>query len=110
MLILVLVATSLALIVTLFGKISTYETFSSARQHPGSSYQVIGTLDTLQPYHFQPADPDHFLFTARDKNRTPCKVLLIGAPPDDFERSKQLVLTGYMQADTFYCNQVRIRG
>ncbi|WP_106521968.1 cytochrome c maturation protein CcmE [Taibaiella chishuiensis] len=110
MLILLLVATGIALIVALFGKISTYATFTSARQSPGSSFQVIGILDTLQPAHFDTAVPDHFIFTARDKNGTSCKVVLQGPPPAEFAKSKQLVITGYIQQEFFYCNQVRIRG
>jgi len=108
--ILVLIAAAIGIIISSFGKFSTYETFASAAEKPGTSFHVVGYLDTAKAQHYDPiTDPNHFTFYAKDKEGAIHQVIFNGTKPNDFERSEQLVMTGYMKGDAFYCNKILMK-
>ena len=67
---LVLIAAAVCIIVSMFGDFSTYETFSSAAEHPEKQKIVIGVLAKDKAMHYDPlTDPNHFTFFCRGQSR-----------------------------------------
>ncbi len=110
-LILILIAAAIAVIVSTFGQFSTYETFASASEKQGTVFHVVGFLDTVagQQQYDPVKDPNYFTFFAKDKKGITQKVIFNGAKPQDFERSEQLVMKGYMKDGTFHCSQIQMK-
>lgn len=109
-LILVLIAAAIGIVVASFGKFSTYETFASAAEKPGNTYHVVGYLDKGQDQQYDPIkDPNNFTFFAKDKKGAIHKVIFNGARPQDFEKSEQLVMTGYMKDGSFHCSKIQMK-
>lgn len=107
---LVLVAAAVTIIVSMFGDFSTYETFASAAQDEGSQYHVIGELVKDKQMVYDPVkDPNHFSFYVEDKGGNVNKVVFNGAKPTDIEKSEQIVMTGYMQGETFHCSKIQMK-
>lgn len=108
--ILVLIAAAIGIVVASFGKFSTYETFASAAEKPESTFHVVGFLDTAQAQQYDPIkDPNNFTFFAKDKKGATHKVIFNGARPQDFEKSEQLVMTGYMKDGNFHCSKIQMK-
>lgn len=108
--ILVLIAAAIGIIISTFGDLSTYETFSSAAQKPGTSFHVVGFLDSSKQQQYDPlTDPNLFTFYAKDKKGSIHQVIFSGPKPQDFERSEQLVMTGFMQGDDFHCSKILMK-
>lgn len=111
--ILVVIAVAISvLLITLSkdGLFTTYETFASANQKNGTPVVVVGTLDKGQATEYNPLeDPNRFIFYATDKKNITHKVIFSGAKPTDFEKSEQLVMTGYMKDGDFYCNKMQMK-
>ncbi len=109
-LILVLIAAAIGIVVASFGKFSTYETFASASEKPGNTFHVVGYLDKGQSQQYDPVkDPNYFSFYARDKKGVSHKVIFNGSRPQDFEKSEQLVMTGYMKDGNFHCDKIQMK-
>ncbi|MCL6523884.1 MAG: cytochrome c maturation protein CcmE [Thermoflavifilum sp.] len=107
---LVLIAAAIAVIVSLVGDFSTYETFASAARHPNKEYRVIGELDKAMPQVYEPQkDPNYFSFYMKDKAGNVRKVVYLGSRPTDFERSEQIVLTGQMRDSVFLSTQILMK-
>lgn len=108
--ILILIAAAIGIVVASFGKFSTYETFTSAAEKPGNTFHVVGYLDTTLAQQYDPIkDPNNFTFFAKDKKGTTHKVIFNGARPQDFEKSEQLVMTGYMKEGNFHCTKIQMK-
>lgn len=109
-LILVLIAAAIGIVVASFGKFSTYETFASAADKPESTFHVVGYLDTSMAQQYDPIkDPNSFVFFAKDKKGATHRVIFNGTKPQDFEKSEQLVMTGYMKGGDFHCNKIQMK-
>lgn len=107
---LVLIAAALTVIVSMFGDFSTYETFKSAASEPGKKYHVIGYLEKDKEMLYDPkVDPNHFSFYVKDKAGNVNQVVFTGAKPIDIEKSEQIVMTGYMDGNTFRCNKIQMK-
>lgn len=107
---LVLVAVSVSVIIAMFGKFSTYETFASAAQNPGKQYMVMGFLEKEKGVEFNPTvDANHCSFFVKDKSGMISKVIFNGAKPTDIERSEQIVMTGYVNDGTFHCSKIQMK-
>lgn len=107
---LVLVAAAVCIIVSMFGDFSTYETFKSAATQPGKQYHVIGFLEKNKEMNYDPkVDPNHFSFYVKDKAGNINQVVFNGAKPTDIEKSEQIVMTGYMDGQTFRCNKIQMK-
>ncbi len=107
--ILVLIAAAMAYIISTLD-FSTYETFASAAETPGKSYVIIGKLDSTKAMEYDPiVDANRFVFYAKDKKEKTHRVIFSGTKPTDFEKSEQLVMTGYMKGDDFYCTKIQMK-
>ena len=108
---LVVIAAALAVILSMVGDFSSYETFATAEKKPGKEFQVIASLDTTSnkmvydPVH----DANHFIFYAKDESGLTRKVVFNGTKPQDFERSEKLTMTGLMQNGEFRCSKILMK-
>lgn len=106
----VLIAAAMAVIISSFSKFSTYETFASAAEKEGKSFVIIGKLDMNRDMEYNPLeDANRFVFYAKDNNDKTHRVIFSGTKPTDFERSEQLVMTGYMKGNDFMCSKIQMK-
>lgn len=107
---LILIAAGIGIIISSFGKFSTYETFHSAMEKQGSVFHVIGHLDKSHPQIYDPiVNPNQFIFYATDKDGDSHKVIFNGTKPQDFERAEQLVMVGEMRGNDFLCSSIQMK-
>jgi cytochrome c-type biogenesis protein CcmE len=107
---LLLVVAAVAVIVTMFGDFSTYETFGTAAAQPNKQFHVIGVLHGDKKVDYDPlVDPNHCSFMVEDKAGNVRKVIFNGAKPTDIEKSEQIVMKGKMDGDAFRCNQIQMK-
>lgn len=107
---LILVAASICIIVSMFGDFSTYETFASASKEPNKQFHVIGVLAKGKNMEYDPVkDPNHFTFYVEDKSGKVNKVIFNGAKPTDIEKSEQIVMMGSMDGDAFRCSKIQMK-
>lgn len=108
---LVLVAVCIAVIVTMVGDFSTYETFATAKASEGKDFRVISVLDTSKAMEYDALkDANRFTFYAKDKAGEVHKVIFSGTKPTDFEKAESVVLLGNMKADgDFHCREIQMK-
>lgn len=107
---LILVVSAVAIIVSMFGDFSTYETFGTAAKSPDKEFHVMGTLAGDKKVNYNPIeDPNHCDFLVQDKAGVVRKVIFNGAKPTDIEKSEQLVMKGRMEGEVFRCNQIQMK-
>jgi len=104
------VAVAIAVIVSSFGNLSSYESFDSATKKPGKNVVVVAQLDKSKPLQYDPlVDANLFTFHATDQNNVTYEVKFLGAKPRDFELSEQLVMTGKIEGDVFVCQKIQMK-
>lgn len=107
---LVFIAISIAVIVSMTGDYSRYETFASAADSPAKDFHIVGELVEDEELYYNPEeDPNYFSFYLKDKAGAERKVVFNGAKPQDFERSEQIVLTGGMDGDVFMASKILMK-
>ena len=107
---LVLIMGAIAVLISVFGDFSSYETFTSAAQKPGKSYYIIGTLEKDKEMTYDPkVDANHFIFYAKDKAGNMNKVIFNGEKPRDIEKSEQIVMMGSMTGNEFHCSRIQMK-
>lgn len=107
---LIFIAISIAVIVSMTGDYSRYETFESAAQNPDKEFHIVGELaDEAQLYYNPEEDPNFFSFMLKDKDGVERKVIFKGTKPQDFERSESIVLTGKMYEDKFIASKILMK-
>lgn len=107
--ILVLAAT-LAVVLSSFDGFTSVQTFASAAEKPGKNFKIAANLDTDQPMIYDAIqNPNEFIFHAIDKKGNKKKVIFKGAKPTDFERAEQLNMMGTIDGDVFVCNSMQMK-
>ncbi|MEY2829424.1 MAG: hypothetical protein RIQ33_1282 [Bacteroidota bacterium] len=107
---LILIAVSIAIIITLVGDFSSYETFASARKMPNSQFHVVGTLDKSHPTEFNALqNANKFVFYMKDKNGESIRVNYPDIQPQDFQKSEQIVVTGKMNGEEFNASSMVLK-
>lgn len=108
---LVVIAIAVAVIISMVGDFSTYETFATASRKQGREIHVIGVLEKTKPMVYDPeANANYFSFYVKDKSGAVKKVVFKGSAPTDFEKSEQIVLTGSMgENDVFHCSKILMK-
>lgn len=98
------IAVVIAVLISLMGDLSTYETIASARQKEGKSVTVIAKLDKSVPNPIQ-YDPvknaNYTSFHIVDSLGNRAKVEYYFEKPFDMEKSERIVLKGTMKGDVF---------
>ena len=106
---LVLIAVSIAVLITFMGDITTYDTVSSAKEKPGKFVHLIAKVEknTLQ---YDPANnPNYLTFTAVDSLGSAINVVYHNPKPTDMEKSERLVLKGRVVGDHFECQSILLK-
>ena len=107
---LIVIATAVAAILTTVAESSTYATFSLAGAKEGKVFHVAGTLDRDKERVYNPhVDANLFTFYMKDSDGDDRKVLLNSAPPQDFEKSEQIVVIGKMKGDEFHASSILMK-
>lgn len=96
------IAAVIAVLISLMGDLSTYETIASARQKEGKSVTVIAKLDKSSPIQYDPSKNANFTsFHVIDSLGNKAKVEYHFEKPFDMEKSERIVLKGKMKGDVF---------
>ncbi|HLI93198.1 MAG TPA: cytochrome c maturation protein CcmE [Puia sp.] len=99
---LILILTSVAVLVSFMGNLSTYETIASAKQKPGRTVTIIAHIDKSQPIEYDPAkDPNYLSFHITDTLGSSAKVVYHSEKPYDLEKAERITLKGKMEGDVF---------
>ncbi len=103
---LVLIAVSIAVLVSFIGDLSTFETIASARQKAGKTVTIIARLDNTQPIVYDPVkDPNYLSFHISDTLGNTAKVIYHFEKPYDLEKAERITLKGKMVGDVFEISQ-----
>ncbi|MBA4168309.1 MAG: cytochrome c maturation protein CcmE [Chitinophagaceae bacterium] len=96
------IAAVIAVLISLMGDLSTYETLASAKQKQGKSVTIIARLDKSDPIVFDPAKNANFTsFHVVDSLGNRARVEYHFEKPFDMEKSERIVLKGTMHGDVF---------
>ncbi|HXB95757.1 MAG TPA: cytochrome c maturation protein CcmE [Puia sp.] len=99
---LILIAGSIAVLISVMGDLSTYETIASARQKNGKTVTIIAHLDNTQPIDYNPAkDPNYLSFHISDTLGNTARVVYHFEKPYDLEKAERITLKGKMVGDVF---------
>jgi hypothetical protein len=100
--ILVLIAASIAVLVSFMGDLSTYETIASARQKAGKTVTIIARVDHRQPVVYDPVkNPNYLSFQISDTLGNTARVVYHFEKPYDLEKAERITLKGKMEGDVF---------
>ena len=107
---LVLVALSIAALISLLGDMSTYDSIESAQKKEGRFVHIIAKVDTTKPIVYDPIkDPNYLSFTAVDSLGSYTEVVYKNSKPTDFEKSSRVVMKGAMQHGKFECKEIVLK-
>ncbi|REJ82462.1 MAG: cytochrome c maturation protein CcmE [Bacteroidetes bacterium] len=106
----VVIAISIAAILSTVADSSTYASFATALKSPNKTFHVVGLLVRERPQEYNPeVDADLFTFYMKDMEGIEKKVLLHMARPQDFEKSEQIVVIGKMEGDEFVAHDILMK-
>jgi cytochrome c-type biogenesis protein CcmE len=113
------IAIAIGLIMSTSGDASVYVNFKEAteRAEDGDKdlVHVVGTLKKdaekhIIGMHYDPVkDPNYFTFQLMDQKGEEHSVVYFNPKPQDFDRSEQIVVTGYMEKDVFVANKILLK-
>lgn len=107
---LVLIAVSIAVLLTFLKSASTYDTVDTAMSKPGKYVHLMAKLDKSQPVEYDAVkNPNYLSFIAVDTLGKSVKVVYHNAKPDNFEMSEKLVLKGKYQDGLFECKDIQTK-
>lgn len=107
--ILVLIAASIAVLVSFMGNLTTYETIESAKQKEGKSVKLVVKLKPNSVEYDAIKNPNYLKFTAVDTLGNMVDVIYHDAKPTDMEKSERIVLNGKMQKNQFECKSILLK-
>ena len=100
--ILVFFAIAIAVLISMMGNLSTYETIASAKQKEGKTVTIIAKLDNDHPIEFDPQkNPNYTSFHITDTLGNKAKVVYYYEKPYDMEKAERLVISGKMNGEVF---------
>jgi cytochrome c-type biogenesis protein CcmE len=106
----ILIAVSLAVIVSTISNSSTYAPFSTAIENEGKTFHVVGKVNLNKDFVYNPeANANIFGFYMIDNEGLEKMVLYNGSKPQDFERSEQIVVVGKIEGQEFHASQLLMK-
>lgn len=102
---LVLIAASIAVLISFIGKATTFDSVSEAINNPGKLVHLSARLDKSAPIKYDPLKPNYLEFTALDSTGV-IKVVYHDAKPDNLEMSSTLVMKGRYENGYFECKSI----
>jgi cytochrome c-type biogenesis protein CcmE len=107
---LVLIAVTIAVLISFMGTLSTYDSVQSAMKKKGKTVSIIAKLDRTQPIEYDAVKNPNFLsFVAYDSLGSNMKVIYRKEKPTNLEHSERLVLKGKMSDDHFECAEILMK-
>ncbi len=107
---LVLIAGTIAVLLTFLKTASTYDTVDTAMAKPGKFVHLMARLDKSKPIEYDAIkDPNYLSFTAVDTTGRAVRVVYHSAKPDNLEISDRLVLKGKYQNGFFDCKDIQTK-
>jgi cytochrome c-type biogenesis protein CcmE len=99
-----------AAILSTVSESSTYATFTQAAAKEGKVFHVAGKLNRDKERIYKPEENANlFIFYMTDSDNNERRVLLNSAPPQDFEKSEQIVVIGKIQGDEFLASSILMK-
>jgi cytochrome c-type biogenesis protein CcmE len=107
---LVLIAGTIAVLISFMGTLSTYDTVQSAMKKKGKTVSIIAKLDRNHPIEYDAVkNPNYLSFMAYDSLGGNMKVIYRKEKPSNLEHSERLVLKGKMDDDHFECSEILMK-
>ena len=107
---LVLIAGTIAVLITFLRTATTYDTVDTAIAKPGKYVHLMARLDKSQPVEYDALkNPNYLVFTAIDTLGKSVKVIYNNPKPENFEISERLVLKGKYMDDHFACQSIQTK-
>ena len=107
---LVLIAVTIAVLISFMGTLSTYDTVESAMKKKGRTVSIIAKLDRNHPIEYDAVkNPNYLAFVAYDSLGGNMKVVYRKEKPTNLEHSERLVLKGKMSDDHFECSEILMK-
>jgi cytochrome c-type biogenesis protein CcmE len=107
---LVLVAASIAVLISFLKTTTTYDSVDTAISKPGKYVHLMARLDKSQPVEYDALkNPNYLSFTAVDTLGKSVKVIYHSPKPDNFEMSERLVLKGKYLDGYFDCKTIQTK-
>ncbi len=107
---LILIAATIAVLISFMGTLSTYDSVQSAMKKKGKTVSIIAKLDHTQPIEYDAVKNPNFLsFVAYDSLGSNMKVIYRKEKPTNLEHSERLVLKGKMRDDHFECSEILMK-
>lgn len=108
---LLIVAASVAAILASVSDSSTYADFATAQSNIGAEYHIVGKLDKNKSQEYQPqVNANLFSFYLKDNKGVSKQVLYNGSKPQDFEKSEQIVVVGKItEAQQFIASSILMK-
>lgn len=106
---LVLIAISIAVMISFMGDITTYDTVTSAKEKPGKFVHLIARMEKSSLQYDPVKNPNHLTFRAVDSLGNSILVVYNNTKPADIEKSERLVLKGRVMDDHFECKDILLK-
>jgi cytochrome c-type biogenesis protein CcmE len=106
---LVLIAISIAVLISFMGDVTTYDTVTSAKEKPGKFVHLIAKMEKNTMEYDPVKNPNFLSFTAVDSIGNSIKVVYHNTKPTDIEKSERLVLKGKVEGDHFECRDILLK-
>ncbi len=106
---LVLIAISIAVLISFMGDITTYDTVSSAKEKPGKFVHLIAKVEKNSIKYDPVNNPNYLAFTAVDSLGSTINVVYHNPKPTDMEKSERLILKGSVEGGTFECRDILLK-
>lgn len=88
----------------------TYASFGQAKAQPGRDFHIIGQLDRQKPIQEKIVDNTLLMtFYMTDQEGQTNQVHYLGAKPQDFEKSDQVVLIGRYHEEEFVATSLLLK-
>jgi len=107
---LVLIAASIAVLVSFLQTTTTYDTVETAKAKPGKFVHLMAKWDKTEPLLYDAIkNPNYLEFTAIDSLGQKIPVIYHNPKPENFELSERLVMKGKYENGKFMCQNIQTK-
>lgn len=104
---LIALAIVFAVVISMVGNYSSYESYPTALKHEGVEYHIAGKYIKEKGMEYNPQEAaDIFAFHMRDREGHEFKVICNSDKPKDFELADEIVVVGKVQDSTFFASKL----
>ncbi|MFT3903474.1 MAG: cytochrome c maturation protein CcmE [Niabella sp.] len=107
---LVLIAASIAVLVSFLQTTTTYDTVATAKAKPGKFVHLMAKWDKSAPMEYDAIkNPNYLAFRAIDSLGEKIDVVYHNPKPENFELSEKLVMKGKYDGEKFVCQSIQTK-